>query len=310
MEDKGGVFCASHSQDITVVFLPHRAHTIPMNFKKLLPFLLTILVAFAIIFFVFPGLRSPEPVMELPQGEQQVTGVLQSVPLSPTRRGTHMLEVDGEAFAFVEASRSLRSFEGLRVTVTGTFEKNIDPDLLPVIIAADVRTKTVALKPMKSDTLGIGMNVPEEWQTENDSEGMTFRVVGVSRPVLTVGLAQSDELPTGTSIVVAGRSAVRQQSGSGETVYLNTGKAIVFFDFLPVSAEEQDRLQEGYVFRQVILPSVTVGSSAATASSSAPAVSGSGAGIGQPCGGEAGVLCPAGQYCEIIEGNSGHCKSF
>jgi hypothetical protein len=48
-----------------------------------------------------------------------------------------------------------------------------------------------------------------------------------------------------------------------------------------------------------------------SSSSAATTMSGSNASAGIPCGGTAGILCPAGQYCEITDSatNIGRCRS-
>lgn len=60
---------------------------------------------------------------------------------------------------------------------------------------------------------------------------------------------------------------------------------------------------------EVLSPSSSSSSSASSLSFSSPLSPG---GSGVPCGGERGVLCPAGEYCvvESFESTSGHCRSI
>jgi hypothetical protein len=128
-----------------------------------------------------------------------MTGVLLPAPLSTLRRGTHQLMEGGETLTFVESfTVNLRSFEGKRVMVRGTFEPNSDPSLLPVLVAKEV---------------------------------------------VTIG---------------------------------------------------EDR------------------EASSSSSSSSTAQTGSGAIIGKPCGGTAGILCPPGEYCEIsnFKENIGRCRKI
>jgi len=83
--------------------------------------------------FVLTSCRE-RPIVQLPKGEQTVTGLIRAAPLSLTRRGTHVVVRDGKEWFFAESSGvTLSQFEGQEVTLTGVFELNIDPHDLPPI---------------------------------------------------------------------------------------------------------------------------------------------------------------------------------
>jgi hypothetical protein len=277
--------------------------------------ILAIVLAAAIIGTALSYTRSPR--MELPQGEQTVTGVLKNASLSPTRRGTHLLEVDGEPFVFVESSTmTLFPFEDLTVTVTGTFEENTDEDLLPVLIATDVRLKALSLLETSHKNLGITLSVPDSWTKEETEDMLSFTSSGSLGASLSIRTEASEDLLPGTSLTVGGKRAVRVTTEGGETVYIDKGanKTIALaFRYSDGGNKKEDE----YLFRQVILPSVKfTGSATASVSSQGSAASAgsavSSAGLGQPCGGPAGILCPKGQYCEVTdhETDIGRCKAL
>ena len=280
----------------------------------------------ALLAILYISIGHQKPHMILPQGEQHVSGILKPIPLSATIRGTHILEVDGKPLSFVESeSTSLLPFEGLPVTVTGTFEENIDTDLLPVLIATDIRMKALALKQWNQKALGITVSVPEVWSGEESSDELAFTSAGSPGYALTINKDLSDELPSGTAFTVSGKRAVRIQQDDMETVYIekSLGTILVLaFRYSPAGV----RKEQEYVFRQVIVPSLQF--TATVTSSSARSLSGSAGSVGsaqsaggslsaassmgaQPCGGPAGILCPKGQYCEVTDHVSdiGKCKS-
>jgi hypothetical protein len=285
-------------------------HTIRMSSRS--PYALPGMVAAVAVltFFAVFSFLNRKPHIELPQGEQEITGILKPVSLSGTRRGTHVLEIDEEPFVFVESEDSLKPFEGLKVTVRGTFEENTDTSLLPVIVATSVKPKTLALTQWKHDTLGLTLSAPSSWNGETDEDSLTFVPSNATTPILRVVIADTDELPAGQSQGVGGEKAVSVKNGSGETVYVEKNGKIIGFDFSP-SETGQGLVEQQYEFRQVVLRSVVFN---AKASSPTGSVSGSASGtvLGQPCGGDAGILCPAGQYCEVTDSvtDIGRCKSL
>ncbi len=247
--------------------------------------------------------------VELPKGLQEVTGILHAVPLSATRRGTHVLEISSKPFTFVESEMPLRALEGLQVTARGTFEENLDPSLLPVLIATEIYPRVRALRQWKQPTLGITLNVPEEWNGESDGQMLRFSSSGSLKPILIVEASELEELPNGEQGAVGGESARTLRSASGQTVFVKRPNgSIVRFSYT-YRGEEEERVEQDYEFRQIVLRSVVFGGAPSSASGISTGT-GSSAVLGQPCGGDAGILCPSGQYCEVTDSQTdiGRCK--
>lgn len=257
----------------------------------------------------------------LPEGVQTVTGVLHAAELSRTRRGTHVLEKDGQAVYFIESgSRNLKTFEGKEVTVTGTLERNTDRKALPVLIVSDIQSELTQTRPWKIPALHMTISTPDNWQGRTSGSGITFKLSGRTDPVLNVRTTPVTQLPKGQSILIGvdqGR-IVRDESTGGANAYVLHGGAMILFQFTPPPDAYLPYLNEHF---EDALRTVTFDAKAA--SSAAPSVpSGTGAlttGTGSNtsrrpgvCGGPAGFLCPAGQYCEITDAvnNIGVCKKL
>jgi hypothetical protein len=172
---------------------------------------------------------------------------------------------------------------------------------------------------------------------------------GSTRPLLSVFREGEDKLissaPTGENLIdtpvsVGGRSGVRwlnAQTGVERVqvdlrLYASDPKANVL-TFLFTPSEEALNLPDAWdAMKDDVLHSVTFtgGSSSSSlssdasrsslpsslssdgTSSQAEGSSSFGSAQGIPCGGEAGILCPAGFYCEItdVEANVGRCKTL
>ena len=189
--------------------------------------------------------------------------------------------------------------------ITGTLQENNDNSLLPVLIATDVRPPSSVLKQWTLDTAQMKFSVPEEWSVQSNALGYVFTGSGSYEPVLRVRKVDLLVLPAGSTMAVGGEKAVSVTDGSGQIVYVQNGKNMVAFAFFPKGTVEQKNAL-GYAFKQV-LKSVSFAKSPTSASSTA---SGSPSPLGQPCGGEAGILCPSGSYCEVTDPvtNVGRCK--
>ncbi|MSR86925.1 hypothetical protein EXS70_02010 [Candidatus Peribacteria bacterium] len=76
----------------------------------------------------------------VPPGVQTVRAMLQAVPFSLKRRGTHaLLASDGKVAAYAESTAvNLRMLEGRQVLLQGVYEKNIDPSAFPVLVVQKV----------------------------------------------------------------------------------------------------------------------------------------------------------------------------
>ena len=110
------------------------------------------------------------------------------------------------------------------------------------------------------------------------------------------------ELPEGTPIVVDRNRAVRvvDENSGDQTVVIQRGESVLTFLFTPGDHPDADALREEWL---AVLRSILFGSERTT---SQPTTA---TGAGMPCGGGAGILCPSGQYCAVLdlEENIGKC---
>lgn len=261
--------------------------------------------------FLLSSCGKPPPPFPIPIGIQTMTGTLLPADISVLRRGTHFLVKDGRRLCFVESTTvNLHAFEQKSVTVRGTFEANIDPTLLPVLVTQEVtpveeETQNVTFSP--SDLTGV---VPRSWLKGTQKGVTVFLPEGGGEPVLSVSRQKATPLPTsGAPFQISGHHAVRNRhSGtSGETLSIEDGTDLILMTFTPRgNVDEPTLLRTQWA---AFLSSLRFG--AASSASSLPS-SGSGALKGTPCGGTAGILCPAGQYCAItdLQENIGHCRGF
>jgi len=274
------------------------------------PFYAIAIVALVFILMIASCDRKPSRP-PLPEGPQTVTGILRPAPLSAIRRGTHTLEVGGQQLSFVESSAvSLAVYEGLQVTIKGTFVENTEPDILPVLIADEVVGRAMSFRQWKVPVLNLTLSAPEDWMGVQTDTGMNFGFSGATRPVLAIGKPAYKELPAGTPLTVGGQKAVRILEGTGsQIVYIQSGKDIITFVFSPAASTADARLEQMQAFQR-ILQTASFGRAPGSTTGGGTTSTGTGTAAGQPCGGEAGILCPTGQYCAITDFqlNIGRCK--
>jgi len=255
----------------------------------------------------FSGPARPRP---LPQGTQTMTGTLVPAELSLTRRGTHMLKVDGDNVAYVESKTvSLRQFELTEVGVVGTFQHNTDPSDMPVLVVTSVRAVEIPARTLDLPSVGLTLRVPHDWTVETFDDGVAFSLTGSTSPLLRVMRSALTRLPQGTPMFIGGYDAVRIDGDDGaQTVHLEGGRTIVTFTWTPDGNDEYAPAF-AQLLRTAVVRSVAASSprsaTGAQAVSRAPAT-GSAVSAGaaasakpQPCGGPAGILCPAGTYCAV-----------
>ena len=120
-------------------------------------------------------------------------------------------------------------------------------------------------------------------------------------------------------IVVASKRALRvyEAESTEQTIYIDRGEGqgddktrIIAILFHPPEGGEKVMTE---MFLQTIR-SIKFGregaSSSQAKSSAGSEESAALSGLGKPCGGDAGILCPAGQYCDVTDlaANIGMCK--
>lgn len=234
-------------------------------------------------------------------------GVIESAELSSFRRGTHLLIRSDDAQLFLESKMvNLRQYEGMKVTVYGRVESNIDPVDWPVLIVEQIESEQFKKSMYAIDAWDMEFEIPSQWHvTEQDGTFLLFEE-GKNVPIVTVYREEYGKLPKGVPIVVGGKRAERvldEVSGRQEISILHEDAIIVFL-FSPHENGEIPDLQQ-YFLRMI--QSVSFRSSRHDEKS---AETGSGRFV--PCGGTAGILCPQGFYCDITDtaANVGRCVSI
>lgn len=245
-----------------------------------------------------------------PYGPLSQTGMLVSTGVSLVRRGTHALVAEGKIAFYLESkTQNLQEYSGRRVNVSGVLEKNVHETFLPVL---SVNTITLAeretpLQEWALPLLSLTFRAPETWQGIRAERSISFLDGDAgSGTVLTIDAIDAKGLPEGIPAIIGGAVAVKIRSaGAGsEEIHVLRNAQVLRIRFTPTAgaASEQRAIFDA------VLASIafTASSSSATSASGA---TGSGS-TQQPCGGPAGILCPAGQYCDVFDAkdNVGKCR--
>lgn len=236
--------------------------------------------------------RTPTDVT-LPEGEQTFTGTLERAVIARGRRGTHLLQLqDGTKCCLVESSVvNLRSLEGVVATFKGTFEQNIDPSYLPVLVISAASARGLETRKDTLTSIGITLSVPADWDLALDEATSTARYTLSGASVLTVQLKPTNELPTGGSIGIGTRIGIRTEDAlsGAQAAYLPYNGGVLALRFTPIA--ERNDLEARY---RRVLSSVVFDKQSTT-----PIPTSTGTGSGRGCGGIAGFVCPDGQYCQV-----------
>jgi hypothetical protein len=267
---------------------------------------------------------------ELPQGVQTLEGVLSPAEFSLSRRGTHVLSIDGKETYYVESRIiNLYDHESHDITIKGTLEHNSDPKDLPVLIVQDVVDPEGTFRVWLLGGLGIEVSVPGSWTSNIQTSIASFTASGARIPALSVfeqpasglpftwadAIANNSDAITPLSSPVLDRQALAEQDSARQllTVYVpkdDAGETILTFQF---SERGMENVSDSEKLIGRIIDSVEASGGGSPASAMLkPVVSASGSVQGAPCGGTAGILCPTGFYCEITdqEHNVGRCVSL
>ncbi len=251
-----------------------------------------------------------ETAAQYTYGPMSQTGVLVGTGVSLVRRGTHALYADGKAAFLLESKTlNLQEFAGKRVFVTGDLQRNVHEKYLPVLAVTSVvvAEHEETMKEWKLPALNLTFSAPESWQATAAERSISFIAAdGGSGTVFTLDAIDASGLPEGIPAVVAGNVAVKMRNAppGGEEVHILRGGQVIRVKFSPIALElSAQRLQYAAVMGSMTFASSSSSSSAGTGSGTSTGV--------QPCGGPAGILCPAGQYCDVFDPqqNIGKCRS-
>lgn len=285
-----------------------------------------LLLSFAVV--AVAGLTSCTPYRApLPEGPQTLEGVLSPAGISRARRGTHELSQNGVLTYYVESKTlNLRSYEDMSVTITGTLEHNTDPESAPVLVATEIQSAAESEeRSWDLPAYGIRFSAPKSWGSTSDATATQFSVSGATMPILTIYKDEAEPLlPGAQPVVIQNMQAVRSidEATGAQTIAIRRAHETLILLFTPRDLEpaQADLVRQQFLR---LLRSLQPLSTASSARSSASAISvastgsagsaGSVAASAAPtfCGGAAGVLCPAGQYCAITDSvnKTGVCRT-
>lgn len=237
-------------------------------------------------------------------------GILFPAELSPVRRGSHVLYIDGDPAYYVESqSVNLRALEQKRVTLSGILEYNTHSQDLPVLVVSEATPVQEEMREWRLQSLGLSFTAPERWQRSSiNNTSVQFRVGDREDTVLTITRSSQETAAEGVSILIGGRNALRiiDESSGAEEIRVHDTDSFLSLRFTPWPDDaDVPLLKQEWLS---ILRSIVWTNTESTSSRSTPH---SGTGAGLPCGGTAGVLCPTGYFCDItdLQENIGLCKN-
>jgi len=282
-----------------------------------------------------------QPQIVLPQGLQTVSGLLETAPLSLTRRGTHVVKKDGASLYFLESSGlNLRAYEGKEVTLEGLLEANTDQEALPVLVVSRVTLTTAEeMRKWMVPDLQMEVSVPKNWKGQISGDTARFREEGATGSRMQVFIRELSALPfdfktlqlrpsaddtlTLEPMLISGKRAARIVNGVDGTMQIfiehtlrrpnvRTIAVVLSFEASVPELQEQYGLLANDIVESVHFLGESdrpITQSGSTSVSGNPGT-GSGGTMEKPCGGPAGFLCPTGYYCEVTdrETDIGQCR--
>lgn len=245
-------------------------------------------------------------------GPMSATGTLIRADVSLIRRGSHSLIIGGKAAYYVESrTQNLSQYEGRSVYITGTLEPNNDTNDLPIFLAEkiDGPTENEDLKRFEVPSLNVRLGIPTSWTASVKGGIAHFSLPGEVSPLLTIRQLSGTSLPTGGStLFIKNRRTTRINTGGGSSdVYILDKNVVMQLHFDPASQSQITTKEEGDI---IIAQFERILSSISFLNDRENTVTGTGSIDTTVCGGEAGVLCATGYFCNIsdLEHRMGTCK--
>jgi hypothetical protein len=245
----------------------------------------------------------------LPSGDQTVTGILRAAELSAVRRGSFLINQEGVNVYYAESSLvNLRAYEDKQVTLRGVLEHNTDPEDLPVLVVGTIVDVEETVEEHVLSGLRMSLEAPRTWKLLKREGKFQFRLSEEDAdPILVVWNEEGNLLPDGAvPIVVNATRASRmidELSGT-QLISVKRDGVILMLRFSPGDRINADRLREEFL---AVLKSIEL---TAKYIDTGPSI-GTGS-LSTPCGGSAGILCPAGFFCDVqsFEDNVGKCRKI
>lgn len=251
-----------------------------------------------------------DPII-LPEGVQVLTGTLLPTDISLLRRGTHVLRIEDTDTYYVESTHeNLSKYEQKLVVLEGTLSHNVESSFLPVLDVlrvVDVLGDTQKLWEIRS--LNLSLSVPEAWRGEIKEGSAIFIAPGGSEPIVSIERSISGSMVDttgGVPIVLGNTRAIRviDEATGKQMVKVEREDSSIIFFFTPGDHSNVNELRADWL---TILSTVSFRREVQTPNDP---IRGSGSAVGGHCGGTAGILCAAGQYCDVtnLQENIGVCK--
>lgn len=255
----------------------------------------------------------------LPEGVVTQTGILQKTEISITRRGSHLLLVDGEPMYLVESKEiHLGPMEGKRVALEGEVEHNIDEQDLPVFVVSGAELMDVNLPLYQDHQFGYRFPVPMEYLSVYSEEEKMMRFVDREDQDITIIALRhlpipadqtftayvSGLFPDGVVIQVGGYPAWQSidATSGGQRVLIDLGTRVIDLSLTPPS-DDSIALHRS-LFLSILASfefDVPYQGGESTSSTGSDSDSSKATASGIPCGGPAGILCPEGEYCNVTD---------
>jgi len=254
-----------------------------------------------------------DPVI-LPEGVQILTGTVLPTDISLLRRGTHLFTIGDENVYFLESTGvSLRKYEHKRVVLQGEVSANIDNTYLPVLTVDTIlNVLEQAMKDWQLRSLELSLALPESWGGSIETGHSQFIPLGADQAVITL-MRLEDENDEEEELDYLSVPIVLGSIRATKIIDDDTGNEIIRVPrpngFIQISytALEHPHASQWHEDWEVMLTSLVFNST-----DRPTPVASSGSVSGSPCGGPAGILCPAGFYCDVVnlQENIGICKGL
>ena len=233
-------------------------------------------------------------------GPYTATGTITATGAALYRRGTHLLSMNGRPRFFLESKTvNLNEFQDAYVVVQGELTPNTHPKFLPVIQVGSVQKEDAPseeeMQEYTVDSLSISLDAPRFWESTIAGGGLTFTLPEEKEPFIAIEYSADSLIPEGVPVRIDGQNGVRVVEEGDHHVFVHTpDEKILLFTFGPKGKESMKERDAFYT----LLQSVEFKGGWKEPEEEFK-------GSRQPCGGSAGVLCPAGEYCEVRELDTG-----
>jgi hypothetical protein len=247
-----------------------------------------------------------QPALVLPTGDVELIGTIKPLVLTANSKGTHNLVLQQTGSYIAKSSLvNLRNYEGKEVTIKGFAEQNSLDYVVTIGSVVLVHNESLMRTTLEDNRISI--ELPESWQVKQSNGEYIVHANQLTEPILIITTVA--EVPTLTAdlFAVDGKKFVLQNDEPGiYNGYLQSDPVLRF-----AFTDPNEQILSSDLVKTIVQTIKTV---QVTQSSSSVSITASGSissGI-KYCGGLAGILCPAGFYCNIQDAasNTGICTAL